>query len=227
MRWPFARPHPDPLVRAYLDATPRHLRGKTPCDDLNFVVLDAEATGFDIGHDRMLSLATIPVRAGAMAVERSHAWLIRQPAAPVTSAVAVHGILPSESAQGTAEADVLRELLGHLAGAVIVGHHVHFDAALIDAALHRHLGARLRNPLLDTARLASTTLEAFRRTGYANQRPPRLEEVCADCGIEMMARHTAAGDAFTTAEIFLLLTARLRRRLGRPLRLGDLPVTRA
>jgi len=221
--WPLRKPPDDPLVRAYLAKTPRRLPGRTPLEAVRFVVIDAETTGFDTTHDRMLSLSAVPLTHLQIAVSAIRAWLIRQPAPTVTPAVTVHGILPSETADGSDEPEVLRELLPLLHGAVLVGHHVRFDAAMLDAALRRHFGVRLRNPFVDTALLAMSTLEAFRKTGYPNQRPPALEEVCARCGFDPVDRHTAVGDAFTTAEIFLLLVARLRHLIRRrPLRLGDL-----
>ena len=223
MPWPFTRPHPDPIVRAYIEATPRRPRLRTPLATVPFVVLDAETTGFKIETDRMLSLATVAVRGGQIAVRETRTWLIHQPATPVTEAVAVHGILPCESARGMAERAVLLELLPVLAGAILVGHHVRFDAAMIHAAMRRHFGTGLRNPLVDTAHFAMGTLEAFRKSGYMNQRPPTLEEVCSLCGIQPVERHTAVGDAFTTAEVFLLLCGRVRRMVRhRALRLGDL-----
>ncbi|MBE2215037.1 MAG: 3'-5' exonuclease [Opitutaceae bacterium] len=221
--WPFTTLHDDPVVRAYVSDTARRPRARTPLADVRFVVIDAETTGFKVPQDRMLSLAALPLQGGRAAVRDMRSWLIRQPAPAVTDAVAVHGILPCETARGTDERQVLYELLPLLRGAVLVGHHVRFDAEMIHAALQRQFGAGLRNPLLDTAHLAMGTLEAFRKTGYANQRPPSLEEVCALCQIEAIERHTAVGDTFTTAEVFLLLLARLRHMVrNRPLRLGDL-----
>lgn len=221
--WPFSTRHDDPVLRAYVADTARRPRARTPLAEVRLVVLDAETTGFSLAQDRMLSLAVLPLRGGQAAVKDMRSWLIGQPAPAVTDAVAVHGILPCETARGTPERTVLHELLTLLSGAVLVGHHVRFDAEMISAALHRQFGAGVRNPLVDTARLAMGTLEAFRKTGYANQRPPALEEVCAHCDIAPMERHTAVGDTFTTAEVFLLLLARLRRMVRhRPLRLGDL-----
>jgi len=221
--WPFSTRHADPALRAYAEATPRRPRLRTALTEVRFVVLDAETTGFDVARDRMLSLAALPVHGSKVALNALRSWTIRQAATAVTAAVAVHGILPNETAQGTGEREVLAELLPMLHGAVLVGHHVRFDAGMLHAALQRHFGAGLRNPLVDTAHLAMGTLEAFRKTGYVNQRPPTLEEVCAHCEIEPVERHTAAGDTFTTAEVFLLLLARLRRMVpNRPLRLGDL-----
>lgn len=222
--WPFRRPR-DPLVQAYRDATPRRIPPRRAWGDLVFLVLDAETTGFKVGQDRLLSLATMPVRGGDLRVGEAAAWLVRQPVAAVNAATAVHGILPADTAAGDDERAVLAALLPQLHGAIVVGHHIGFDAAMLDEALRRHFGARLRNPRLDTAALAMQTLDAFGRTAYPGQRPPTLEELCAHCDIPATDRHTAAGDTFTTAELFLFLAARLRRRLGRPLLARDLPLT--
>ncbi len=212
----------EPVAEDYRNATPGKISRKTPVDRLRLIVLDAETTGFDIGSDRLLTLACVEVSSGQLRVSDFHAWLFHQPAARVNDAVAVHGILPSETAQGQPEKEALAEALPILSGAVLVGHHVGFDAGMLDHALRAHFGLGARNLLVDTARLAMAELEAFRKTAYPNQRPPSLDEVCSNLGLPMHDRHTASGDTFATAQVFLLLAARARRRLGRPLRLGDL-----
>lgn len=224
MNW-FFRRRRDPLAAAYRAATSRSVPSRRTWAEIDFVVLDAETSGFKVGQDRLLSLATLPVRRGELVLREAEEWTIYQPEAPLNAATEVHGILPAETAAGTPEREVLAAVLPRLHGAVIVGHHVAFDAAMLDKALRQHFGIGLRNPLLDTASLAMETIDAFGRTAYPGQRPPSLEELCAHCGITPMDRHTAAGDTFTTAELFLLLTARLRSRLERPLRAGDLPLS--
>ena len=211
------------IVEAYRDGTPRRISGKTPVADLLFVVLDCETSGFNSDSDRILSLAIAELRAGRLHIARSTSWLFRQDR-PVTEAVAVHGILPADTASGEAEKDILLELLPLLQGAVIVGHHIGFDVAMLNAALKRHFQTSLCNQLLDTARFAMDAVEAFARTGYPGQREPTLDEVCAQCGIAPTDRHTAEGDTFTTATLFLAMCARRQRQLARPLRAGDLPL---
>ena len=226
MNWFFLRPR-EPLAQAYRDATPRRVPGHRPWAELSFLVLDCETTGFRVGTDRILSLATMPVHGGDLRIGAATAWLVRQPGAALNAATAVHGILPSDTAAGDDERAVLAALLPQLHGTVLVGHHVGFDAAMLDEALRRHFGTGLRNPLLDTAELARNAVDAFGRTAYPGQRPPTLEELCAHFDLPPLDRHTAAGDTFTTAELFLFLCARLRRRLGRPLLAKDLPIVRS
>jgi len=211
------------VVEAYGNGTPRRIPSKTPIAELLFVVLDCEATGFNTAKDRILSLAIAELRAGRLHLPRSASWLFQQER-PVADSVAVHGILPTDTAQGEPERNVLLELLPRLQGAVIVGHHIGFDVAMLNAAMKRHFHYSLRNPIMDTARFAMDAVEAFARTGYPGQREPTLDEVCAQCAITPTDRHTAEGDAFTTATLFLAMCARRQRQLARPLRAGDLPL---
>lgn len=215
-----------PAAEAYAEATPKRYNRKLPVEERLFLVLDAETTGFDLSKDRILSLATVPVQGREISIGQVRSWIVYQPASGVTEAVQVHGILPVDTRAGQSELRVMEELLPLLHGAIVVGHHINFDAALLDQALKRHFGLGLINPLLDTAILAQVTVDAFARSGYANQRPPTLDEICSHLEIETVERHTAAGDAFTTAELFLLLCARFRQRLKRPLLIGDLPIER-
>lgn len=222
---PWFRRRPlEPVALAYRDGTVPRVARKSPLDPLTFVVIDAETTGFDPGKDRILSLAAVPVRAGRLEVAAMRSWLVYQPRAPLTDAVRVHGILPSETLTGRPEKEVLAELLPMITGAVLVGHHVGFDVQMLNAALHRHFGVRVRNPRLDTAKLAMQVLEPFRRTGYPGQRAPSLDELCTHCEISPLERHTAEGDAFTTAELLMVLCSKYARQRGRPLTSSDLPL---
>ena len=216
-----------PVAAAYRAGTPRRLSPKAALDPISFLVLDAETTGFDPGKDRLLSLATVTVHKGALHLSSARNWLVYHALAPMTDAVRVHGILPSDTLQGEPEAAILEQLLPLITGAVLVGHHVAFDVRMLNAALSRTFQIRLQNPTLDTAQLAMRVLEPFRKTGYPGQRAPSLDEVCTHCGIVPLERHTAAGDAFTTAELLMVLCSKYTRQLGRPLVAGDLPLVKA
>lgn len=216
----------EPWVEDYRALSRRRPPRKSEVADYPVLVLDAETSGFNPATDHLLSLASIEVRGRDIAVNSARQWLIYQEDAEINEAVHVHGIMPSQTAAGKPEREVMREFLPLLAGHLVVGHHVGFDGAMLSSAARRHFGLRLKNPVVDTAVLAMRELIAFRKSGYPNQRPPSLDEVCSQLGIEMMDRHTASGDAFTTAEVFLLLCARLRRRLKRPVQFRDLPMGR-
>jgi DNA polymerase-3 subunit epsilon len=218
----FQRKEVPAFIADYRQETLRRIDPKTPLADLRFVVLDAETSGLDPTKDHLLSIGLVPIRHGRLEIGARRTWLVQQTDTPNNEAVKIHGISPAESARATPEVEVLTELLGELSGTILVGHHIGFDAAIIGTACQRHFGQKLRNRLLDTSLLAMRHIDAFHRTGYANQRPPSLDEVCQHAGLPVLGRHTASGDAFTIGQLFLWLCSRLRVRRGRELVAGDL-----
>jgi DNA polymerase III subunit epsilon len=131
-----------------------------------------------------------------------------------TPAVSVHGITRDQSRHGIEEPQALEALLEYLRDGVIVGHHISHDVATLDAAYTRHWGMPLYNRSLDTMDL---TLH-LERAGAFSGRPPirrfTLDALCALFGVIPHDRHTASGDAFITAQVFLRLV-RLASRSGR------------
>lgn len=217
----FRRKYPTQF-EAYRLHTP--VNKKEPESSVRWAIFDLETTGFDLSKDRILSAAITIVEDGEFKMQSLQSWYIYQNLKEVNEATKLHGILPSQTESGIPEKQFLEQLIPLLAGTVIIGHHIAFDAAMLNAAMERHFSIPLKNQLLDTAYFASTELEAFRKTGYANQAPPSMEEVCAQLNVPMAERHTAAGDVFTTAQIFLILRGRLKSRINRPLRLKDFPL---
>lgn len=208
----------------YVAATRKAPTRKSEFGKTRFVAIDAETSGFRLGTDRVLSIAAIDIANGQIEVGSVCEWIVCQPRTAPNKASEIHGLLPSEIRQGQPEAEVLRALLPRLSGAVVVGHNIWFDALMLDEAMQRHLGIRFLNPMIDCGKMAMNELIPFHRVGYARQRTPTIEDICGHLNLPMPDRHTAEGDAFIAAELFLLLAGRMRRRIGRPLRLGNLPV---
>ena len=131
-----------------------------------------------------------------------------------TSAVTVHGVTRDESERGVDEPVALEALLDYLKDGVIVGHHIGHDIAALNAAYERNWNLTLSNRWIDTL-LLSVLLQ---RDGvFAGQ--PRIRRLSLEALGDMFQviphdRHTAAGDAFITAQIFLRLL-RLAVKAGR------------
>jgi DNA polymerase-3 subunit epsilon len=195
--------------RARFDAT---WTDDTPIDRVRFVVLDSETTGLNPRVDRLITIGAVAVRGSEIVVEDSFDALIK--VARNTEAVTVHGVTRDQSLQGVDEQVALERLLEYLEDGVIVGHHIGHDIATIDAALERHWGMGLLNRNLDTMDL---TLHLERERAFAGRPPIRqftLDGLCALFGVIPHDRHTASGDAFLTAQVFLRLE-RLSARFGR------------
>ena len=214
------------FIRDYCEQTHRFLTLKKPLEKIRLVALDTEASGFEVGKDRLLSIAVIEILQHQIQLDQCVEWLVYQSGMVANQATEIHGILPSDTLTGQPESDVLEELLPHLSGAIVIGHQIWFDALMLNDALRRNFGIGFRNPTVDVGLMAMNELQPFRKTGYINQRPPNIEDLCAHLGLPITERHTAEGDAYMAAEIFLLLCGQIRQRRGR-LTKWDLPIKKA
>lgn len=187
-------------------------RDEEPVDRVRFVVLDSETTGLNPAVDRLITIGAVAVLDGEILLDDAFSALIR--IEHNTEAVTVHGVTRDQARAGLEEPEALAAFLAYLRDGVIVGHHIGHDIETIDAALGRWWGGRLLNRSLDTMDL---TLHLERDGALAGRPPVRqftLDSLCTMFDVIPHDRHTAAGDAFITAQVFLRLV-RLASRSGR------------
>lgn len=184
----------------------------TPLGRVRFVVLDTETTGLDPRKDRLVTIGAVAVEGGSIVMEDSFEALLRLEYN--TSAVTVHGVTREQSLEGMEEPEALARFAEYLRDGVIVGHHIGHDIETMNAGYARHFGTRLENRSLDTMDL---TLHLERDGAFAGREQIRsfsLDSLCELFGVLPHDRHTAAGDAFITAQVFLRLL-KLAARHGR------------
>ena len=200
------------FIKNYLDCFAESWTDETPTDEVRFVVLDTETTGLDPRRDRLITIGAVGVKASEMILADSFEALLRL--AYNSSAVTVHGITREEAQEGVEEPKALEQFLPYLRDGVIVGHHILHDVETLNAACQRHFGITLRNRFLDTMDL---TLHLRKDGAFASQQEIEgfsLDSLCEVFAVAPHDRHTAGGDAFITALIFLRLL-HLGRRFGR------------
>lgn len=197
---------------------------ETPALAVRFVVLDCETTGLDARRDNIVSIGAIGVQEGQIRLDDQFEALLKL--RYNSASVVVHGITREEAElHGVQEPQALRELIDFLGDAVIVGHHIGFDVEVLSNALERNFGFPLRNRWLDTMELTLhlekegvLPLPAQRHSPDLPEQARRqdfsLDGLCRLFGIAPHDRHTAAGDAFITAQIFIKLL-RLAQHSGR------------
>jgi DNA polymerase-3 subunit epsilon len=207
---------------AFLEDYQRHFdatwNDQTPINRVRFVVLDSETTGLNPLTDRLITIGAVAVQDGDILLEDSFEALLR--IERNTAAVTVHGITRDAARSGLDEPEALRRFLDYLQDGVIVGHHIGHDISTMNTAYQRHWGVDLMNRSLDTMDL---TLHLERSGAFADRERIReftLDSLCELFGVVPHDRHTAGGDAFITAQVFLRLL-RLASRHGRE-RLGAL-----
>jgi DNA polymerase-3 subunit epsilon len=173
------------------------LTPETPLRVLPALSLDTETTGLDAAQDRVVSLAAVPMHGGRLFGADALDRLV-DPGRPIPPrSTAIHGITDGMVRGAPGIAEVLTELAPLLEGAVMVGHSIGFDRAILRREAER-CGRAWRDPVcLDTAQLAAVLLRGLPDLN--------LETVAAELGVSPVGRHTALGDALTAAEVFARL----------------------
>jgi len=200
-------------IEAYKQAFAATWHDDTPVAQVRFVVLDSETTGFSPRLDRILTIGAVAVLDGEIVLEDSFDALLR--VTGDVGPVAVYGVTPDQTRRGHDEPEVLQQFLDYLRDGVIVGHHIGHDVSMLDAGLER-LGSDVRvlNRTLDTADI---TLHLAQDGAFADRSLPghlSLDTLADLFGVVPHDRHTASGDAFITAQVFLRLL-KLAARHGR------------
>ena len=184
----------------------------TSIEDVRFVVLDTETTGLDPRRDKLITIGALAVRNGEIRLDETFEVMLK--VTYNSSSVTVHGITRDEAREGMDEPEALEAFLGFLRDGVIVGHHIGHDLQSLNAACERHFDLQLENRSVDTMDL---TLHLKDAGAFDGRRVPEgfsLDALCEMFDIAPHDRHTAGGDAFLTARIFIRLL-RAATRAGR------------
>lgn len=173
----------------------------TPLADLPGLAIDTETTGLNPRQDRVISIGGVRLQ-GVRLYRSSTINLLVNPGRTIPSrTIAVHGISNSMVAGAPLFAAVAEELMAATDGLVMIGHHVAFDIQM------------LRNELRACGREWSPAYDLDVMLLYAGLFPAHgsllLDDIAADLGVAVIGRHSALGDALTTAEIYCRLVPKL------------------
>lgn len=174
----------------------------TPLIALDAVVLDTETTGLDPGKAWVVEIAALKLQGGMLAGGALLNHRLR-PGQPIpAAATAIHGIDDAAVADAPAFSAVADEVAAALDGAVVIGHTLGFDMAVLKREFAR--AGRVWSPprTLDTRLLAEIAAPSL--AGHS------LESLAAWLGVAIGERHTGRGDAETAARIYLALVPKLR-----------------
>jgi CBS domain-containing protein len=174
----------------------------TPLIALDAVVLDTETTGLDPAKASIVEIAVVPIGAGRVDAARTLRRLVR-PGLPIPpEASRIHGIDDAMVASAPPFNDVWSEFMQLIGGSILIGHTIGFDLAVLNKEC-AHAGLKWRIPRALDTRLLAELVEP-NLAGFT------LDQLAAWLGVAVEKRHSAAGDALTTARIFLALLPRLR-----------------
>lgn len=181
-----ARPQPDTVTRAHLDA-------------LSYVVFDTETTGLlpDQG-DEIVQIAAVRIVAGKRVKSETFDLLV-DPGRPIPpAATAIHGVTDAMVAGAPRILEAVERFHRFAEGAVLVAHNAPFDMEFLYRR-EGQIGRTFANPVLDTVSLSAVVFGGWEEHS--------LDALTGRLGVDLPEdlRHTALGDAVATAEAFLAL----------------------
>jgi DNA polymerase-3 subunit epsilon len=168
------------------------------------VSVDLETTGLDTRRDSLLSLAAVPVDGTTVRLSQALSLTVRGATDFRIEAMRHHRLRPQDI-EGGAELDAaLDAFLRHVGNRPILGYAIAFDLAILDRLVEARHGFRLPNPVIE---LRDVYRDAWRLAHPGHAEPDlRYETIMAAAGVPVLGRHTALGDAVTTALAWLRLT---------------------
>ena len=174
---------------------------RTPLEGVRWVAIDCETSGLDMARDRLLSVGAVQVQEARIRMGGTYAALVRQSTPSSAANILVHGIGGELQLAGRPLEEVALELRSFAGDAIPVGFHAPFDEAI----LRRH-GVRLPGDWVDLATLAPAFFPDL------EPRQSSLDHWLNAFGIPVHGRHDALGDAFSTAQLLLVVLSEAGRQ---------------
>jgi DNA polymerase III subunit epsilon len=178
--------------------------------DVELASLDFETTGLDRERDAIVSFGVVPVRAGRVVVGESIHQLVIPEVPSSPESMRVHGILP----QDLADARPLDEASETLSRA-LNGRFLLTWFASVEIGFLRRLYGRRRSWARRTVDVRQMMIEL---EGLDQDVRQSLSSAAAHYGVPVANPHEALDDAMVTAQLFLVVAARLEARGRVPIR---------
>ncbi len=199
-------------VARYLESFESTWRDETPVGSVRFLSVDTESTGLNPARDFLVAYGAVAVLGGEILLDDSFERVVRRPFNDAN--VTLHGITRELSQKGAQAERALADFLRYALDAVFIGHHIGSDIAMLNAAARHFFDLELKNRSVDTMGLALLLERDGVLETPEGEADFSLDGLCARFGIPPHDRHTAAGDAFLAAQVFLKLLP-FARRAGR------------
>ena len=183
-------------------ATGKTIQNATPLIALDALVIDTETTGLDPSKARIVEFGAVPLTGGKLDEAAALRRLVN-PGEPIPpAATAIHHIDDAAVASAPGFAAAWPEIVAVFSGAIVIGHTLGFDLAVLKRECERAGLPWIAPHTLDTRLLAEVAEPNL--GGYT------LEHLAAWLGVAVDGRHSALADATLTGKIFLALLPKLR-----------------
>jgi DNA polymerase-3 subunit epsilon len=186
---------------------PRRKIPELNLEETTFCILDTETTGFNIHEDRILSIGIIRMNGSKILLKHSIELFIK-PNKDLGTSPVIHGITLEDLEGGCSEEAAADRILDFIQDDVVVAHFASFDRTMMEQLFKRTGRSIARNIWIDTM-----DVQVILEPSWQGQRELlKLDHLLNFYSIEAIKRHSALGDAYSTARIFQQQLSRCKQR---------------
>jgi len=173
-----------------------------PVANDELISLDCETTGLDPRRAELVSIAAVRLRGRQVFSGEALELHLEAPSSLDGESIRIHRLRRQDLLHQPSAQQALAELLRFIGSRPLLGYHIRFDLALLNRYLMQLWGFRLPNRRLE---LADEYRRRVRRCQHETALDLRFETLARTLEIPVIGRHSAGGDALTTALMYLRL----------------------
>lgn len=180
----------------------------TKLENLRFVVFDTETTGFHVSSiDRLIEIGAVPVE-GLQVQDKEYFQTYVNPMRQISREISELTSITDEKVENAPESyEAIQQFFDFVEAwetVCLVGHYVSFDALVIKSELKRAKATVKNIYTIDTLDLIGVISPSYDMRD--------LERYAKIFGTRIYERHSALGDALTTAYLFVELLWYFKQR---------------
>ncbi len=173
-----------------------------------WVALDCETTGLNVGSDEIISIGAVRIVGQRIMTSERLELLVRPERGVSPESVRIHRLREQDVAQGLSIDEAMKQLLRFIGARPIVGYYLEFDVAMLNRALWPLLGQGLPQPKIEVSAMYYD--HKFRQMlPYEQQTYPNIDlrfaTLMADLDLPVREAHDALNDAVMAALAFTKL----------------------
>jgi len=167
------------------------------------IALDCEMTDLDPQKAELVSIGAVKIKGTQVLTSQKLDIKLQKPDSLTGDSIKIHRIRGIDLKGGEVLADALQKLVEFVGNRPIMGYYISYDIAVLNKFLRPRFGFSLPNKTIE---LSHCYLDKVKRANPELQPDLHFEKIAEKLGVPMVGeRHTAIGDAITTALMYVRL----------------------
>jgi DNA polymerase-3 subunit epsilon len=173
-----------------------------------WVSLDCETTGLNVGSDEIISIGAVRIVGNKIMTSERLELLVRPEKGVSADSVRIHRLREQDVAQGLPIDEAMKQVMRFIGSRPLVGYFLEFDVAMLNQSIWPLLGVNLPQPTIEVSAMYYDY--KFRQLPpYQQQANPdidlRFDTLMADLNLPVREAHDALNDAVMAAMAFIKL----------------------